>query len=59
MVAFGLIALMVFQFGELTSLWQKSYQLAVHFESATGVHAGAPVKMIVLTIGEVREVALD
>lgn len=58
-VAFGLIALMVFQFGELTSLWQKSYQLAVHFESATGVHAGSPVKMSGLTIGEVREVALD
>lgn len=59
LVAFGLIGAMVFQFGELTSLWQKSYQLAVHFESATGVHAGSPVKMSGLTIGEVREVALD
>ena len=59
LVAFGLIAAMVFQFGEITSLWQKSYQLAVHFESATGVHAGSPVKMSGLTIGEVREVALD
>lgn len=59
LVAFGLIGAMVFQFGDLTSLWQKSYQLAVHFESATGVHAGSPVKMSGLTIGEVREVALD
>lgn len=59
LIAFGLIAAMVFQFGEITSLWQKSYQLAVHFESATGVHAGSPVKMSGLTIGEVREVALD
>lgn len=59
LVAFGLIGVMVFQFGELSSLWQKSYQLAVHFESATGVHAGSPVKMSGLTIGEVREVALD
>lgn len=59
LIAFGLIAAMVFQFGELSSLWQKSYQLAVHFESATGVHAGSPVKMSGLTIGEVREVALD
>ena len=59
LVAFGLIAAMVFQFGEVMSLWQKSYQLAVHFESATGVHAGSPVKMSGLTIGEVREVALD
>lgn len=59
LIAFGLIAAMVFQFGELSSLWQKSYQIAVHFESATGVHAGSPVKMSGLTIGEVREVALD
>ncbi len=59
MVAFGLIATMVFQFGELSSFWQKSYQLAVHFESTSGVHAGSPVKMSGLTIGEVRELALD
>ncbi len=59
LIAFGLIAAMVFQFGEITSLWRKSYQLAVHFESASGVHAGSPVKMSGLTIGEVREVALD
>lgn len=59
MVAFGLIVVMVFQFGELSALWQKSYQVAVHFEAATGIHAGSPVKMSGLTIGEVREVALD
>jgi phospholipid/cholesterol/gamma-HCH transport system substrate-binding protein len=59
LVAFGLIGAMVFQFGELSSFWQKSYQLAVHFESAPGIHAGSPVKMSGLTIGEVREVALD
>lgn len=59
LIAFGLIAAMVFQFGELSSLWQKSYQLAVHFESAPGIHAGSPVKMSGLTIGEVRDVALD
>ena len=40
MAAFVLIGAMVFQFGELSSLWQKSYQLAVHFESVPGVHAG-------------------
>lgn len=59
LVAFGMIGAMVFQFGELTSLWKKSYQLAVHFEAAPGIHAGSPVKMSGLTIGEVREVALD
>lgn len=59
LIALGLIGAMVFQFGELSSLWQKSYQLAVHFESAPGIHAGSPVKMSGLTIGEVREVALD
>ena len=59
MAAFVLIGAMVFQFGELSSLWQKSYQLAVHFESVPGVHAGSPVRMSGLTIGEVRELALD
>jgi phospholipid/cholesterol/gamma-HCH transport system substrate-binding protein len=59
LIAGGLIMVMVFQFGELSSLWQSSYQLAVHFESAPGIHAGSPVKMSGLTIGEVREVALD
>lgn len=59
LVAFGLIVVMVFQFGELSALWQKTYQVAVHFESAPGIHAGSPVKMSGLTIGEVREVALD
>lgn len=59
MIAFALIGVMVFQFGELSSFWQKSYQLAVHFESAPGVHAGSPVRMSGLTIGEVRELALD
>ncbi|MBC7820627.1 MAG: MCE family protein [Planctomycetaceae bacterium] len=59
MVAFALIGAMVFQFGELSSFWQKSYQLAVHFESVPGVHAGSPVRMSGLTIGEVRELALD
>lgn len=59
LIALGLIGVMVFQFGELSAWWQKSYQLAVHFESASGIHAGSPVKMSGLTIGEVREVALD
>src|SRR5712691_7366 len=59
LVAFGLIGVMVFQFGELQSLWQRQYQIAVHFESAPGVHAGSPVKVNGLTIGTVREVALD
>lgn len=59
LIAVGLIGVMVFQFGEVTALWQKSYQLAVHFESAPGIHAGSPVKMSGLTIGSVRAVKLD
>ena len=59
LIALGLIGVMVFQFGELQSLWRRQYQIAVHFESAPGVHAGSPVKVNGLTIGTVREVALD
>ena len=43
LIALGLIGVMVFQFGELQSLWRRQYQIAVHFESAPGVHAGSPV----------------
>ena len=59
LIAFVLIGAMVFQFGELQTLWQQNYQIAVHFESAPGVHAGSPVKVNGLTIGTVRVVALD
>ncbi len=59
LIAFALIGAMVFQFGELQTLWQRNYQIAVHFESAPGVHAGSPVKVNGLTIGSVREIALD
>lgn len=59
LIAFGLIGTMVFHFGEVQSLWQKQYQIAVHFESAPGVHAGSPVRVNGITIGTVREVALD
>ena len=59
LIAFALIGTMVFHFGEVQSLWQKQYQIAVHFESAPGVHAGSPVRINGITIGSVREVALD
>ena len=59
LMAFGLIGAMVFHFGEIQSLWQKQYQIAVHFESAPGIHAGSPVRINGVTIGTVREVALD
>ncbi len=61
---FVLIALagagaMVFQFGNLRALWEPRYTLAVHFDSAPGVHVGTPVRRTGISIGKVSEVVFD
>lgn len=47
---------MVFKFGEIRALWEPTYVLAIHFDSAPGVYAGTPVKRSGVPIGAVRSV---
>ncbi|MGH7130067.1 MAG: MlaD family protein, partial [Planctomycetaceae bacterium] len=53
------VGLMIFQFGELESLWQERYVLAIHFEDAPGVFPSTPVRRSGVAIGEVRAVRFD
>ena len=54
-----LAAVMVFQFGKLDSIWRKQYSVAIHFESATGIHKSSEVRMNGIPIGDVHQVRLD
>ncbi|MBW3542458.1 MAG: MCE family protein [Planctomycetes bacterium] len=49
----------VFQFSELKNLWEPTYSLAIHFDSAPGVFPSTPVRRNGIAIGKVREVAFD
>lgn len=52
-------AVMVFQFGDIRSLWEPTYPLVVHFHTAPGVSAGTPVRRNGISIGRVEEVVFD
>ena len=54
-----LAAAMVFQFGKLESIWRKQYSVAIHFDSATGIHKSSEVRMNGIPIGDVHEIRLD
>lgn len=58
-IAMVIVAVLVFQFGEMKKLLEDRYALAIHFESAPGVYPSSPARMNGLTIGGVREVVLD
>ncbi len=58
-VAFLMGATMVLQFGKLESLWRKQYTIAIHFETATGIHQASKVRMNGIPIGEVKRVEMD
>lgn len=47
---------MIFQFGQLESLWKKKYTIAMRFESISGVHRGTPVVRHGIRIGEVDQI---
>lgn len=47
---------MIFQFGQLESLWKKKYTIAMRFESISGVHRGTPVVRHGIRIGEVDKI---
>ena len=50
---------MVFQFGELRTLWERHYTVAIHFETAPSVQPSTPVRRNGVSIGRVREVVFD
>ncbi|QDT26141.1 mce related protein [Gimesia panareensis] len=47
---------MIFQFGQLETLWKKKYTIAMRFESISGVHRGTPVVRHGIRIGEVDKI---
>ncbi|HCO24956.1 MAG TPA: MCE family protein [Gimesia maris] len=47
---------MIFQFGQLETLWKKKYTIAMRFESISGVHQGTPVVRHGIRIGEVDKI---
>ncbi|QDT41484.1 mce related protein [Gimesia alba] len=49
-------AAMIFQFGQLETLWKKKYTIAMRFESISGVHRGTPVVRHGIRIGEVSKI---
>jgi phospholipid/cholesterol/gamma-HCH transport system substrate-binding protein len=52
-------AVMILQFGDFRSLWQKPTTVAIHFPAAAGVQPGGPVEMNGVAIGVVRDVSID
>ncbi len=50
---------MIFQFGELHTLWQPKYAISVWFESAPSVYHDTPVRRNGVTIGSVSDVRFD
>ena len=56
---FAVVATMIFQFGELRTLLTPVYTVAIHFETAAGIHRSSPVRMNGIRIGRVTEVVLD
>ena len=59
-VTAGVVAAgLVFRFGEMRWLWEKHYQVWVHFDRAPGVERGTPVRKNGILIGSVRAVSFD
>lgn len=58
-VAGVIAAVLAFRFGELHSLWARSYTIAVHFEEAPGVEIGTPVRKNGIGIGAVEKLLFE
>ena len=50
---------MIFKFSDMESLWRPTYELAIHFDSAPGVHVSTPVRRNGISIGEVSGIVFD
>lgn len=59
LLAIALTVFMVFQFGELSNYFRRSYPVAIHFESGAGMHASSRITQNGIPIGTIREVRLD
>lgn len=59
MIALGIGGWLVYEFGDLKQFTQKRYQLALHFDSASGLYPTAPVTFSGLTVGTVKQIQLD
>ena len=57
--AFAVGTLLIVQFGDLQRYWRETYLVAAHFQEASGVRAGTPVRLHGIAIGAVREVRID
>lgn len=56
----GLIAaVLAFRFGELHWMWERTYPVAVHFDSAPGVQVGTPVRKSGIGIGTVQKLVFE
>jgi len=58
-IALGVIAGLLFQFGELQKYLYPGYTIAIHFDSSPGVNASSPVRLNGIEIGSVRDVVFD
>jgi len=56
LVALAVGTVIVLQFGEMSSYFEKRYAIAIELETAPGVQPGVPVKQNGIEIGEVREI---
>ncbi|MBM79200.1 MAG: hypothetical protein CMJ78_01240 [Planctomycetaceae bacterium] len=52
-------AVMIFKFGDFSHLFDETYSISAHFDSAPGVEASAPVTMNGISVAQVREVIFD
>lgn len=57
--ATAIAAVMVFQFGELRTWWERTYEVTIHFEEAPGVQPETPVKQNGIAIGRVSRLLPD
>jgi phospholipid/cholesterol/gamma-HCH transport system substrate-binding protein len=59
LVALAAAGVMIFQFGRLRRYFEPGYAVAIHFDSAAGLHPSAPVRRNGIRIGVVREIGFD
>lgn len=57
--AVALTGVMVFKFGEVKSLLEPRYTIAIHFDSAPGLFPSTPVRKSGIAIGSVRKITFD
>ncbi len=59
LAAFSVLAVMIFQFGELGGAFSEKYTVQVHFDSAPGVLQGSPVRLNGIAVGSVDRLLID